>query len=223
MVNTRSRGKKAKVFGAATKLFLEKGYQATSIADLAAAVGMLKGSLYYYIQSKDDLMCRVIVEALEAAEASLLQNADVHEDANNIQARIQAHFEYLSRNHVGLGLLLREAEQLPRSRRIAVKSRLEQYERILAQTLRAGQCCNVVTAGEPRAIARIMMAASTWVCWKDNDPQREAALNEGVLRLILSSDSAAETPRAKFPSAEAAALTAGRAALQFDSSPALSS
>jgi len=40
-----SQGKRAKVFNAAARLFLEKGYQATSIADIAAQVGMLKGSL----------------------------------------------------------------------------------------------------------------------------------------------------------------------------------
>ena len=222
-MNTRSRGKKAKVFGAAAKLFLEKGYQATSIADIAAEVGMLKGSLYYYIQSKDDLLCQVIVDVLESAEAALLQDAEAREDANNMQARIKTHFEYLSRNQIGLGLLLREAGQLPRSRRIAIKNRLEQYERMLAQTLRAGQCCNVVTAGEPSAIARIMIAASTWISWADNDLTREAMLHDGVLRLILSNHLSGEAPRAKFSSPEAAALSAGRRVLQFDLPPGLSS
>jgi TetR/AcrR family transcriptional regulator, cholesterol catabolism regulator len=222
-VSIDSRGKRAKVFSTATKLFLEKGYQATSIADLAAEVGMLKGSLYYYIQSKDDLLCQVILDALEAAEASLMQDAVVREDAAGIQARISTHFEYLSRNHIGLGLLLREAEQLPRSRRMTVKNRLEAYERALTQTLRAGQCCNVVTAGDPSAIARVMMAVSTWVSCEGRDARQHSSVNEGVLRLILAGHSSGDLPRARFAPSESAALAAGREALHFDASAGLSS
>ena len=40
--------------------FHEKGYEATSIQDIADAVGILKGSLYYYITSKEDLLFEIL-------------------------------------------------------------------------------------------------------------------------------------------------------------------
>lgn len=211
-----SQGKRAKVFNAAARLFLEKGYQATSIADIAAQVGMLKGALYYYIRSKDDLLCQVILDALESAEASLLQDAGGREETANIEARIKAHFEYLSRNHIGLGLLLREAEQLPRVRRATIKNRLEAYERALTQTLRTGQSRDVVIAGDPSAIARVMIAASTWTSWENSDPAKQAFLNEGVLRLVFVRPATAE-PRTQFSPSHNAALTVVRDILQFES------
>ena len=50
------------VLGAAAKLFAEKGYEATSIGEIAESVGLLKGSLYYYAPSKEDLLFSIIRE-----------------------------------------------------------------------------------------------------------------------------------------------------------------
>ncbi len=44
------------IVDAAGHVFNEKGYQAARIEDIAARVGLLKGSLYYYIDSKEDLL-----------------------------------------------------------------------------------------------------------------------------------------------------------------------
>lgn len=40
----------------AATIFAEKGYDATSVQDIAEMLGILKGSLYYYIESKEDLL-----------------------------------------------------------------------------------------------------------------------------------------------------------------------
>jgi AcrR family transcriptional regulator len=47
---------------AAAAVFSEKGYQAARIEDIAARVGILKGSLYYYIESKEDLLYALTVD-----------------------------------------------------------------------------------------------------------------------------------------------------------------
>ena len=47
----------------AAGLFNEKGYRATSLAEIGDALGMNKASLYYYVKSKDDLLTRVIYRA----------------------------------------------------------------------------------------------------------------------------------------------------------------
>src|SRR5207248_7046887 len=46
----------------AAELFATKGYAATSIQDIADAVGILKGSLYHYINTKEDLLVSVVDE-----------------------------------------------------------------------------------------------------------------------------------------------------------------
>ena len=50
----------AELIEVATQVFYEKGYDGASLQDIADRLGMLKGSLYYYIQSKEDLLFDVI-------------------------------------------------------------------------------------------------------------------------------------------------------------------
>lgn len=47
------------IMEAAVKLFAKKGYHATSISDISEAVGLGRGALYYYIQSKEDLLWEI--------------------------------------------------------------------------------------------------------------------------------------------------------------------
>jgi AcrR family transcriptional regulator len=55
----KTRGREAEVIRTAIDIFHRKGYAASSVQDVADALGMLKGSLYYYIQSKEDLLRRI--------------------------------------------------------------------------------------------------------------------------------------------------------------------
>src|SRR4051794_19908483 len=55
----------------AARLFAERGYQGTSLADLAEALGMQKASLYHHIASKEDLLWEVAAEGAEAFRAAL--------------------------------------------------------------------------------------------------------------------------------------------------------
>jgi TetR/AcrR family transcriptional regulator, cholesterol catabolism regulator len=57
-VHARERWQRILV--AATRLFREKGFSATSMQDVSDEVGLLKGSLYYYIRSKEDLLYAVL-------------------------------------------------------------------------------------------------------------------------------------------------------------------
>lgn len=57
-----SASKEQEIIAVAARLFKEKGYRATTLEDIAAAVGMLKGSLYYYIRSKEELLYIVVRE-----------------------------------------------------------------------------------------------------------------------------------------------------------------
>jgi AcrR family transcriptional regulator len=48
------------IIEAATEVFGEKGYRAATLQDIASKVGMLKGSLYYYIEVKEDLLFEIV-------------------------------------------------------------------------------------------------------------------------------------------------------------------
>lgn len=63
--------KKIEVFPVAIQLFSEKGYQATSVDEIAKESGMSKGSFYKHFQSKEDLLFEIFAMIPEQFRASL--------------------------------------------------------------------------------------------------------------------------------------------------------
>jgi AcrR family transcriptional regulator len=58
---TRTNGanRDGEILEAAVSIFAQKGYAAASLQDVADAVGLMKGSLYHYIDSKESLLFRI--------------------------------------------------------------------------------------------------------------------------------------------------------------------
>lgn len=84
------------VLDSAARLFREKGYAATSMRDIAAACGMLPGSLYYHIPAKEALLVAVYGEGVahitRAVEAALAREGEPWERLERASA---AHLEAL--------------------------------------------------------------------------------------------------------------------------------
>src|SRR5215510_6053655 len=87
--------KEQEIITVAARLFKEKGYRATTLEDIAAAVGMLKGSLYYYIQSKEELLYIVVREPVRQIYSKL-------EEIVNSDAPIKAKIAQALANHMTL-------------------------------------------------------------------------------------------------------------------------
>lgn len=61
--NRQRRNRSQDVLEAAVRVFHKKGYASASIQDIADEVGVLKGSLYHYIDSKEDLLARLFEDS----------------------------------------------------------------------------------------------------------------------------------------------------------------
>jgi len=68
---TRKETRRLEILRISSRIFREKTYDGTTLKDIADAVGMLKGSLYYYISSKQELFSDIIVEAVKVLNASV--------------------------------------------------------------------------------------------------------------------------------------------------------
>lgn len=88
--------KQNEIYQAALKLFAGFGYQKTTVDDVAAAAGMSKGNVYFYVSSKRDLYEKTVSSALQqwrdTVSESVARAKDVVEKFS-IMARLS--FEYL--------------------------------------------------------------------------------------------------------------------------------
>jgi len=87
--------KEQEIIIVAAQLFKEKGYRATTLEDIAAAVGMLKGSLYYYIRSKEELLYLVVRDPIRQAYNRL-------EEIVNSEAPVRLKIAQAITNHMTL-------------------------------------------------------------------------------------------------------------------------
>ena len=62
---------KRKIFEASMKLFAEKGYDATSIEEITATVGVAKGTLYYHFSSKEEIFNFLVEEGMKLLHNSV--------------------------------------------------------------------------------------------------------------------------------------------------------
>lgn len=62
---------KRKIFETSMKLFAEKGYDATSIEEITASVGVAKGTLYYHFTSKEEIFNFLVEEGIKLMQNSI--------------------------------------------------------------------------------------------------------------------------------------------------------
>ena len=102
----------------ATQVFYEKGYDGASLQDIADRLGMLKGSVYYYIRTKEDLMFEVISTVHREGLAVVQDRADSEGDPlQRLENVIAGHVEHTCRNLVSTAVFLHELSVLPLERR----------------------------------------------------------------------------------------------------------
>jgi AcrR family transcriptional regulator len=117
LVSTRH----AQLIAASAELFLRKGFHATTIREIADAVGWKMGTLYMYISRKEDILyltARTIMHQLAVDDDRIAPRPTALE---TFRAAAEYYFRIVAKMHNELKLLYRESATLPPEYREAVK------------------------------------------------------------------------------------------------------
>jgi len=97
------------ILNAAAKIFYDKGYEASSLQDIANEVGILKGSIYYYIKTKKDLRDHLVNEVhLNGIRMIKVASETVGNPVERLEAMIVAHVLYLCNNMAKTAVYLQQ-------------------------------------------------------------------------------------------------------------------
>jgi TetR/AcrR family transcriptional regulator, cholesterol catabolism regulator len=78
----------------AARLFRTRGFEGTSMRDIARAVGMLPGSLYWHFETKEALLAAVYVKGVQQISGAVQAAVDQHDDPwERLEAACVAHLE----------------------------------------------------------------------------------------------------------------------------------
>jgi TetR/AcrR family transcriptional regulator, cholesterol catabolism regulator len=163
----RSDNRLQELLDAASALFAQRGYAATSMRDIALAVQMLPGSVYYHFTSKEELLVAVY-EAGVAELASAVRTAVAAADADpwrRLEAACRAHLETVLRKSDYAQVLTRvHPEDVP-----AVADRLRALRAGYEEKFRSLVASLPLPAGTDRRTLRLMLlGALNWArVWFD--------------------------------------------------------
>jgi AcrR family transcriptional regulator len=120
----------ARILEAAAGLFARKGYGQTSVQDVADAVGILKGSLYYYIDSKEDLLFRLL-DDIHQETSQIVKEVEPLEDVpaiDRLGMYVQRHVEFNARNTTKITVYYQDIGLLSPKRRKVILEQRKLYE-----------------------------------------------------------------------------------------------
>jgi len=159
------------VLQSAANIFFAKGFHATTIEDVARDVGILKGSLYYYIKSKDDLLFRLLLAGVEDGDAYIARHIDPDGDpVEQLERAIRAQIDYIIEHRVPFGLFLHEFDSLSGKRQHKLISVMSRYNKRFVELVRKGQEQGKLMEGEPWLIVNAILGMCNWLYrWYDSD------------------------------------------------------
>ena len=168
---TKSGTRLEAVLRSAANIFFAKGFHASSIEDVARDVGMLKGSLYYYIKSKDDLLFQLLLAGIEDGDAYIAQHIDPTGDpVEQLERAIRAQIDYIIQNKVPFGLFLHEFDSLSGKRQHKLTAVMSRYNNRFVELVQKGQQQGKLMEGEPWIIVNGMLGMCNWLYrWYDID------------------------------------------------------
>src|SRR5438445_70929 len=162
---TKTRRRPAKAIpAAALRIFRQKGYHAASMRDIAEAVGLYKGSLYYYISSKEELLVRLFEGRAEQVLGEIDGVASGPGTASErLRAVVRAYVLGVLKNLDSVHVYLREEQALPPAalKKVHVEQRAmrDHFERVIGEGMRQGE----FVGGDQKLAALALLGMCTWV------------------------------------------------------------
>ena len=163
-VNGGEEDRRAQILRIATELFREKGYHGTSLEDIADRVGFTKPAIYYYFDSKEDLLFaiveRVVSRALERVQRIRAQGSSPLERMHAILVEntrvVLEHIDENTAFYNERGLLSPERERMVRDIERA-------YTQILRDTYADGVRSGDLLDIDPSIAVSTLLGATIWV------------------------------------------------------------
>lgn len=194
----RAAQRPEELFLAALCVFMEKGYRATRLEDVARQAGVTKPLIYHYFRDKDDLLLQALSWKVEKLVADI--HAEIGSPDAPTETRLRRLFEFSwtrwkkpewGRFHGTLLVELRE--ESPVLFRQWTEGALVQRWKMIEAILREGQSRGDVRADlDPVAAARFLISGGTQMAWlhlhtsiNEFAPCKEKSLRETALGIFL--------------------------------------
>ncbi len=196
---TRADVQRQRVLSESAEIFSRRGFRATSMNEIAAAVGLSKPTLYHYFRSKEELLVRIYSDVLDE---SLAMGRDTVAAAASplaaIRDLIASRVAYTCRHQALLKICFEEEHELPAELASEVLLRRHAFEDLFLTAVRGHleTYPNIPIGMTPRVYVNMCLGAANW-CYKwyrAEGPSSPEELGEQIARSLTTSIDPASAP-----------------------------
>jgi AcrR family transcriptional regulator len=165
---SRADTRRLRLLSTSAEIFSRRGFRATSMKEIAAAVGMSKPTIYHYFNSKEELLVRlysdVLDESLEAARETVAAAAT---PLDAIRDLIASRVAYTCRNQALLKVCFEEEHELPAELAQEVLRRRRAFEDFFGDALSEHLAAypHLLPDMPPKIYVNMCLGAVNW-CYK---------------------------------------------------------
>lgn len=132
----RKEDRASHIYRVAAEIMCEKGYEATSMNDIADAVGLTKAGIYHYIRGKEDLLFAIMSYAMDMVDQDVIEPArEVADPEERLTVIVERHARRILEVGGAVTILLEEMYALTSAHRRIIRARKRAYFDLVRQTL----------------------------------------------------------------------------------------
>ena len=181
---------------AAARLFVDKGFEATTTRDIAEAVGMRSGSPFYHFRSKQELLKAAIADGLETAHARMQAITTAIDDPElRLRTMVRTHLGNLLEGECQAPMLLYEWRSLDAAAHAEIGAIADRYQRPWQTTLDALAAAGKLRSAAP-PVRLFLFGMLNWSrqWYRPDGPLSLDELSDSVLAMLglTSSDANSE-------------------------------
>lgn len=182
--------RRQEILDSAARIFYEKGYNATSTRDIADAAGLLKGSLYYYVETKEDFLFEIIRTSHEGALATLDRVRQFEGDVlAQLACLVREHLAFFADHLVTTTVYFREFRQLSPERQQLIAAEGDVYLDFVRSLLAEGQqdgCIADTLDVRLVSIGLVGMLNSAWMWYQPGGSRTTAEIADEFVKVIVA-------------------------------------
>lgn len=144
---------KRKIFETSMKLFAQKGYDATSIEEITATVGVAKGTLYYHFSSKEEIFNFLVEEGMKLLKNSIeIKIAKSSNTIDKLRAVVLIQIKIIAKYEDFMTIVLSQIWG-NEPRHIMCKNKVIEYVKTIEDILKEGMAKGEIIEGDPDVMA----------------------------------------------------------------------
>ena len=160
----RLSARRAQILRTAARIFHDRGFDATSVSEIANALDMTKAGLYHYFTSKEELLFEIMTFGLERVNEEVILPARAIADPElRLREIVVRHARISTRAHGAVAQLIDEARALPPVARKRVKVYMRGYFDLIRDTLRELEAAGRLREVDPTVAAFSVIGMILWL------------------------------------------------------------